>query len=85
MGINVIVAEEKLIMEGRAITLDHMQSTVRGYIHEYVICKECGGAATELTKKAETRMLEMQCTSCKSNRVVQAINSATSVNTGRKK
>ena len=85
MGIHVIVAEEKLIMEGRAITLDHMQNTVKGYIHEYVICKECGGASTELAKKAETRMLEMVCKSCKSTRVVQTINTATSVNTGRKK
>jgi len=79
MGIHVIVAEEKMIMEGRAITQDTMQSTVRGYIHEYVICKECNGASTDLIKKPEVRMIEMFCHSCKSSRTVQAIHSATAV------
>ena len=84
MGINVIGAEEKLIMEGRAITQDTMQSTVRGYIHEYVICKECNGASTELIKKPETRMMVMYCSQCKSSRTVAGIHSATAVNTNKK-
>lgn len=84
MGIHVICAEEKLIMEGRAITQDTMQSTVRGYIHEYVICKECNGTQTDLIKKPETRLLEMICGSCTSCRTVENIKSATSVNVGKR-
>jgi len=85
MGIHVIIAEEKLLMEGRTINQESIQSTAIKYIHEYVNCKVCNGHNTKLIKNPDTRIFQISCVACQSTRAVVNIKSATSVNTGRKK
>lgn len=73
LGIEVLIADNKLKMEGRRLVKEQLQTILKRYIFEYVKCPLCHGADTTMVKDANIRSLVMKCGSCKSQRVVANI------------
>ena len=75
MGIDVIIQDDKLKMEGRRVDKDELQAILKKYIHEYVKCPLCNNANTKMIRDTNIRSMIMQCESCQSQRTVQSIKS----------
>ena len=73
LGIEVVIAEEKLRMEGRRLDKEELQSILKKYILEYVKCPLCNNANTTMTKDPNIRSMIMYCESCRSRRTVAPI------------
>ncbi len=75
MGIEVVIAEDKLRMEGRRTNKEELQAILMKYILEYVKCPLCNNANTKMIKDPNIRSMIMQCESCQSHRTVPPIRS----------
>eukprot|EP00657_Telonema_sp_P-1_P012732 TRINITY_DN9486_c0_g1_i1.p1 TRINITY_DN9486_c0_g1~~TRINITY_DN9486_c0_g1_i1.p1 ORF type:complete len:194 (+),score=55.61 TRINITY_DN9486_c0_g1_i1:33-614(+) len=63
----------------------HIESIVRQYLKEYVLCKLCKSPATVLTKDSNTRLYFMKCDTCNASRSVQPIKSGYQAQIGKRK
>ena len=70
LAVEVVIANEKLRMEGRRIDKEELQSVLKKYILEYVKCPLCNSANTVMSKDANIRSLVMKCEACQSTRTV---------------
>jgi len=50
-----------------------IESVLRKYISEYVVCRVCGSLETSLSRDANTRLYSLSCTSCGASRTVSAV------------
>ena len=73
----------RLVIKGR-FQSKQIENILRRYILEYVICKTCRSADTELSK-GENRLYFVTCNSCGSRRSVQAIKTGFSAQVGKRK
>jgi len=63
----------------------HIESIVRQYLKEYVLCKLCKSPDTVLTKDSNTRLYFMKCNTCNASRSVQPIKSGYQAQIGKRK
>lgn len=75
-------AENRLTIRGR-FQPKQIQTVVRHYIAEYVVCQGCRSAETELTK--ENRIYFLHCKTCNSRRSVATIKQGFVAQVGRRK
>jgi translation initiation factor 2 subunit 2 len=78
-----IDGSRRLVIKGR-FQSKQIENILRRYILEYVICKTCRSADTELSK-GENRLYFVTCNSCGSRRSVQAIKSGFSAQVSKRK
>jgi len=78
-----IDGSRRLVIKGR-FQSKQIENILRRYILEYVICKTCRSADTELSK-GENRLYFVTCNSCGSRRSVQAIKTGFSAQVGKRK
>ncbi|KIW01033.1 uncharacterized protein PV09_07547 [Verruconis gallopava] len=76
-------ANGRLIIRGR-FQSKQIENVLRRYIMDYVICKTCKSADTELSR-GENRLSFITCNSCASRRSVAAIKSGFSAQIGKRK
>lgn len=76
-------ANGRLIIRGR-FQSKQIESMLRRYIMDYVICKTCKSPDTELSR-GENRLSFITCNSCASRRSVAAIKSGYSAQIGKRK
>ena len=69
-----IDGNQRLVIRGKYVP-KYIESLLRKYITEYVTCKMCRSAATELTKDTVSRLFFCNCESCGSSRSVAPIRS----------
>ncbi len=50
-----------------------IESVLRKYITEYVMCRVCGSLETSLSRDANTRLYSLSCASCGASRTVSAV------------
>jgi len=63
----------------------HMESVIKQYIKEYVLCKLCKSPDTKLNKDQATRLHFMVCGSCGASRSVNPIKSGFQAQIGKRK
>jgi len=63
----------------------HMESVIKQYVKEYVLCKLCRSSDTKLTKDSATRLYFMVCGSCGATRSVNPIKSGFQAQIGKRK
>lgn len=73
----------RLVIKGR-FQQKQIENVLRKYIIEYVTCKTCKSADTELSK-GENRLYFITCNSCGSRRSVSAIKTGFSAQVGKRK
>ncbi|KAJ2901705.1 hypothetical protein MKZ38_001515 [Zalerion maritima] len=73
----------RLVIKGR-FQQKQIENVLRKYIMEYVTCKTCKSADTELSK-GENRLYFITCNSCGSRRSVNAIKTGFSAQIGKRK
>ncbi|OLN85855.1 Eukaryotic translation initiation factor 2 subunit beta [Colletotrichum chlorophyti] len=73
----------RLVIKGR-FQQKQLENVLRKYIIEYVTCKTCKSADTELSK-GENRLYFITCNSCGSRRSVTAIKTGFSAQIGKRK
>jgi translation initiation factor 2 subunit 2 len=54
-----------------------IESVLKKYISEYVLCRVCNSLDTILTRDANTRLYTLNCLSCGANRTVSAVKQST--------
>ncbi|GMH52389.1 hypothetical protein TL16_g10721, partial [Triparma laevis f. inornata] len=69
-----IDGNHRLVIRGKYVP-KYIESLLRKYITEYVTCKMCRSANTELTKDTVSRLFFCSCTGCGSSRSVAPIRS----------
>jgi translation initiation factor 2 subunit 2 len=67
-----VTAEGQLVMKGK-LTQKMIESLLRRYITEYIMCENCRSLDTELTRDPLTRLVFVGCRSCGASRSVAAI------------
>ncbi|TEA21940.1 putative eukaryotic translation initiation factor 2 subunit beta [Colletotrichum sidae] len=84
LGTSGSVADgRRLVIKGR-FQQKQLENVLRKYIIEYVTCKTCKSADTELSK-GENRLYFITCNSCGSRRSVTAIKTGFSAQVGKRK
>ena len=73
LGIEPILQEEALLLEGRRFDKDSLQTITRKYILEYVKCPFCSSTSTILYKDSSIREFILKCDACKSSKTMTAI------------
>jgi len=63
----------------------HMESVIKQYVKEYVLCKLCKSSDTKLSKDSATRLFFMTCGSCAARRSVNPIKSGFQAQIGKRK
>jgi len=63
----------------------HMESVIKQYVKEYVLCKLCKSSDTKLNKDSATRLFFMVCGSCGASRSVNPIKSGFQAQIGKRK
>jgi len=63
----------------------HMESVIKQYVKEYVLCKLCKSSDTKLNKDSSTRLYFMVCGSCGASRSVNPIKSGFQAQIGKRK
>jgi translation initiation factor 2 subunit 2 len=61
-----------LILKGKFLGKD-IESLLRRYMQDYVVCEMCGSLETSLTRNPTTRLHSLYCNHCKADRTVSAI------------
>jgi translation initiation factor 2 subunit 2 len=75
---------ERLVIKGAFRTKD-IESLLRKYIQEYVICKVCTSLDTRLDRDPNTRLFSINCMNCQASRTVQAVKQGYVAQTSRRK
>ena len=73
LGIDPILQEKALLLEGRRLDEETLQGVSRKYILEYVKCVYCRSTNTLLVKDPSIRKFIMECKDCKSSKTMAAI------------
>ena len=73
LALDVLIANDKLKMEGRRIDKEEIQSILKKYIMEYVKCPQCSGTDTLMEKDTAIRSMVMKCESCQSKTTIQPL------------
>ena len=73
LGIEPILQEEALLMEGRRFDKETLQTITKKYILEYIKCPYCSSTNTELYKDSSIREYIMKCNACQSKKTMTAI------------
>lgn len=63
----------------------HMESVIKQYVKEYVLCKLCKSSDTKLNKDSATRLYFMTCGACSASRSVNPIKSGFQAQIGKRK
>lgn len=69
-----------LIIKGRFVAKS-IESLLRKYMSEYVICHMCGRLDTTLVRNPNTRLQTLQCSACSASRTVSNLRKGYTVNT----
>ena len=69
-----ITGDGHMIIKGR-YTGKTLESLLRKYMNEYVLCAMCKDHHTKLVKDPNTRLYNVECESCGAGRAVNAIKS----------
>lgn len=69
-----IDGNQRLVIRGKYVP-KYIESLLRKYITEYVTCKMCRSASTQLTKDTVSRLFFCHCKGCGSSRSVAPIRS----------
>jgi len=77
-------AAQRVTFKGR-FQPKHIESIVRQYLKEYVLCKLCKSPDTKLTKDSNTRLYFMSCNVCSATRSVAPIKSGYQAQIGKRK
>lgn len=72
LGINVMMAEEILVLEGRRIEKNKIEEVTKKYVKEYIQCPNCKSVSTDMEKN-QNRMFVLKCRDCHSQRTVTKI------------
>lgn len=67
-----IVGGQQLVLKGKFLS-KHIESLLRKYMNEYVLCQMCKSMNTSLLRDASIRLYTMKCDNCGSSRSVQQI------------
>jgi len=62
-----------LIIKGK-FQVKGIESLLKKYLQEYVICSHCGSLETTLTRNSTTRLHSLHCSNCTATRTVTQIN-----------
>ena len=73
LGIEPILQEEALLMEGRRFDKESLQSITKRYILEYIKCPLCSSTNTHLYKDSSIREYILKCEACQSSKTMVAI------------
>ena len=73
LGIEPILQEEALLMEGRRFDKESLQTITRKYILDYIKCPYCSSTNTELYKDSSIREYILKCNACQSSKTMTAI------------
>ncbi|ODV84141.1 hypothetical protein CANARDRAFT_8819 [[Candida] arabinofermentans NRRL YB-2248] len=79
-----IDGEKRLIIKGR-FQAKNIESVLRRYIQEYVICKTCKSMNTELKRESTNRLHFIVCKACGSTKSVSSIKTGFQAHVGRRK
>ncbi|KAG7715201.1 hypothetical protein KL933_003138 [Ogataea haglerorum] len=79
-----IDGEKRLIIKGR-FQAKNIESVLRRYIQEYVICKTCKSMNTELKRESTNRLHFIVCRACGSTKSVSSIKTGFQAHVGRRK
>ncbi|KAH3664157.1 hypothetical protein OGAPHI_004871 [Ogataea philodendri] len=79
-----IDGEKRLIIKGR-FQAKNIESVLRRYIQEYVICKTCKSMNTELKRESTNRLHFIVCQACGSTKSVSSIKTGFQAHVGRRK
>jgi len=72
LGAEGSINEEKMLLKDKFNT-KQIESLLKKYINEYVICSLCKTSNTVLIKDSNTRLYILKCESCQSTRTVTSI------------
>jgi translation initiation factor 2 subunit 2 len=67
-----ITGDHQLVLKGR-YTSRHVESLLRKYISEYVLCEMCRSTNTEFNRDPATRLYEFSCQNCGATKTVHSI------------
>ena len=73
LGIEPILQEEALLMEGRRFDKESLQSITKKYILEYIKCPYCSSTNTQFFKDSSIRQYILKCEACQSSKTMIAI------------
>ena len=73
LGIEPILQEEALLMEGRRFDKESLQTITRKYILDYVKCPFCSSTSTDLYRDSSIREYILKCNACQSKKTMTAI------------
>ena len=62
-----------------------IDSVMRNYTNEYIMCKMCRGMNTQFIRDPHNRLTRLKCNQCEADRTVDAINIGFSAQVGRRK
>ncbi|CAD8090261.1 unnamed protein product [Paramecium primaurelia] len=72
MGTEGSLADEKLIIKGR-YTSTQIETLIKKYLQEYVLCSLCMSSATTLIRDVESRLYSKECKNCKATKTVATL------------
>jgi translation initiation factor 2 subunit 2 len=67
-----ITGDHQLVLKGR-YTSRHVESLLRKYISEYVLCEMCRSTNTEFNRDPATRLYQFACLNCGATKTVHSI------------
>ena len=67
-----ITGDHQLVLKGR-YTSRHVESLLRKYISEYVLCEMCRSTNTEFNRDSSTRLYQVSCLNCGATKTVHSI------------
>ncbi|CAD8190240.1 unnamed protein product [Paramecium octaurelia] len=65
-------ADEKLIIKGR-YTSTQIETLIKKYLYEYVLCSLCKSSDTTLIRDVESRLYSKECKNCKATKTVATL------------
>ncbi|KAM3141228.1 hypothetical protein pb186bvf_006613 [Paramecium bursaria] len=72
LGTEGTFIDKKLTLKGK-FTGPNIESLIRKYLHEYVICGDCKSPNTKLEKEPESKLYKIECNQCKANKSVTSL------------
>lgn len=76
--------QSRIVLKGR-FNSQSIETVLRRYINEYVLCDSCKSLDTLLDRDSATRLLHLRCQQCGASRTVQAIKSGYVARVSRRK
>eukprot|EP00803_Ostreobium_quekettii_P002841 evm.model.scf_1374.1 EVM.evm.TU.scf_1374.1 scf_1374:19073-27619(-) len=76
--------QSRIVLKGR-FNSQSIETVLRRYINEYVLCDSCKSLDTLLDRDSATRLLHLRCQQCGASRTVSAIKSGYVARVGRRR